>query len=692
MCRANSIDPTTGKVIYGRRCPSSGGERRRAYQRARYATLKAEKASSLSPQQTPQPPAAKIPDETTAIGSVTVTRPGSTAEAAARFTALSPADIASMSPDERAALAKEAHEVAEEARERASVAQAAVMDEYAMFNFGYDSVLAQRRFFEVHSKLAESDDDRRDRRAARIGFSEATRYGQDITSYTARHRLPKETDEQWDNRLAALDALEQATRDTGAAVHAEATCYWVEELENLPDYTAMSQAQIKKEFPDLAAREPQLSRNLKNIIKEEKLVEEACQLREADAEPYNAVLAKLEDGQLEPQEFYDAFHGNTTGMDSATRLMVDYVPVMLMRNEDEAKEYLDTVAAKITNDDGQEVYVPTSAADQRAATEFLRATACGVGREYGHTWGERKKLQELAENKAYENAVSRAIGNTSPEAVFPIHDNTAPGIRKQMTQALSLFPADMQRHAHEAAPAEVRGYRSKARAHLRTDTEDVKEKARRVISYYGRGKLTDDKYTQIRTDYGEQKVGMETPEQVEDYLRDTGATQQDDGTFVGSPWSSSNRGVVFSVEHVPEAGGYVAVTRDEEDMVLGNRVIYQLRTDTSWSTTLHECAHLLDNNPAVSMAATSFVHRRTEGMSTDVWNSASEPLISDGFYNPYVSRQYKMGASEVLSMGMEGLFGERTASLRGGGTHSPVTGRDNEHRDLVLGLLGAKHS
>lgn len=43
-------------------------------------------------------------------------------------------------------------------------------------------------------------------------------------------------------------------------------------------------------------------------------------------------------------------------------------------------------------------------------------------------------------------------------------------------------------------------------------------------------------------------------------------------------------------------------------------------------------------------------------------------------------------------MGMEGLAGERTASLRGGGTHSPVTGRDNEHRDLVLGLLGGKHS
>lgn len=43
-------------------------------------------------------------------------------------------------------------------------------------------------------------------------------------------------------------------------------------------------------------------------------------------------------------------------------------------------------------------------------------------------------------------------------------------------------------------------------------------------------------------------------------------------------------------------------------------------------------------------------------------------------------------------MGMEGLAGERTAPLAVAAPTSPVTGRDNEHRDLVLGLLGAKHS
>lgn len=82
-------------------------------------------------------------------------------------------------------------------------------------------------------------------------------------------------------------------------------------------------------------------------------------------------------------------------------------------------------------------------------------------------------------------------------------------------------------------------------------------------------------------------------------------------------------------------------------------------------------------------------------------------LVTDGFCNPYTSRTYPSGDTEVISTGMEYLFGppsgktqrERSMSsfadkgrdgfIRGG---SPTTGdpdafSDPGHRNLILGML-----
>lgn len=82
-------------------------------------------------------------------------------------------------------------------------------------------------------------------------------------------------------------------------------------------------------------------------------------------------------------------------------------------------------------------------------------------------------------------------------------------------------------------------------------------------------------------------------------------------------------------------------------------------------------------------------------------------LVTDGFCNPYTSRTYPSGDTEVISTGMEYLFGDppgqtqqdrvmrgfsdtgRDGLIRGG---SPATGdpdafSDPGHRNLILGVL-----
>lgn len=82
-------------------------------------------------------------------------------------------------------------------------------------------------------------------------------------------------------------------------------------------------------------------------------------------------------------------------------------------------------------------------------------------------------------------------------------------------------------------------------------------------------------------------------------------------------------------------------------------------------------------------------------------------LVTDGFCNPYTSRSYDSGATELISTGMEYLFGpppgdtqqDRTLSsfsdkgrdgfIRGGSpdTGDPDAFSDPGHRNLILGVL-----
>lgn len=125
-----------------------------------------------------------------------------------------------------------------------------------------------------------------------------------------------------------------------------------------------------------------------------------------------------------------------------------------------------------------------------------------------------------------------------------------------------------------------------------------------------------------------------------------------------------------------------------------------LHTDGSRSTMVHELAHMMEADAQISVATKRFLHTRTAGK--EVTDYAGTDVIADGFYSPYVGRDYSTQAhTEVFSMGMESLFSaprshdenSHPSSLRSSsvittdGSVREGECADVEHRDLVLGLL-----
>lgn len=70
-------------------------------------------------------------------------------------------------------------------------------------------------------------------------------------------------------------------------------------------------------------------------------------------------------------------------------------------------------------------------------------------------------------------------------------------------------------------------------------------------------------------------------------------------------------------------------------------------------------------------------------------------LTTDGFYDSYVSWTYAHGSTEIMSMGMEALFGNGRRDRNAGGmrrlgkaaAHDPEPFDDPGHRSLILGSL-----
>lgn len=127
----------------------------------------------------------------------------------------------------------------------------------------------------------------------------------------------------------------------------------------------------------------------------------------------------------------------------------------------------------------------------------------------------------------------------------------------------------------------------------------------------------------------------------------------------------------------------------------------ELTTDGSFNTTLHELGHMMERDPRVFFACKQFLYDRSEGNESVVYNTSRrhgvEKAVPDGFANTYIGKDYAgRAATEVFTMGMEGVFAQGRGGCRGINEIPRVTSEglktyegvtDAEHRDLILGLI-----
>lgn len=82
---------------------------------------------------------------------------------------------------------------------------------------------------------------------------------------------------------------------------------------------------------------------------------------------------------------------------------------------------------------------------------------------------------------------------------------------------------------------------------------------------------------------------------------------------------------------------------------------------TASQVTVHELGHLLEADPDIKRAAMEFLERRTTGEKAERLRDVTgikaygrnEITKKDGFFSPYVGKQYDDGFTEVVSMGLE---------------------------------------
>lgn len=119
----------------------------------------------------------------------------------------------------------------------------------------------------------------------------------------------------------------------------------------------------------------------------------------------------------------------------------------------------------------------------------------------------------------------------------------------------------------------------------------------------------------------------------------------------------------------------------------------------SYDTAVHEIGHMMEyTHPDVQVLAGRFVADRSDGLeranARRVMGS-TYTTVTDSFYDKYVSRTYADGATEVVSMGMEALFGKGRHDRNAGGLRrcgaaslaDPEPFDDPGHRNFILGAL-----
>jgi hypothetical protein len=344
----------------------------------------------------------------------------------------------------------------------------------------------------------------------------------------------------------------------------------------------------------------------------------------------------------------------------------------------------------------------------------------------------RQMVSEVHQEAMLDTLYGTDRAGSAAGASFPgIHDpeskdpaESRKRLQAQLDEAMAVFPAGVIEQAAEhwgAAPV-VRWSTVSGAGHFRAAGTTIPEpgvSARRLFAYNRRiGGLSE--VGRSRSDGGAPDgvdgVNLfEVTEANRQTLSDMAAQWNRDVVgYRAEPGGDTDESLVDVelVELDTPDGPRLALTGGEP------MPYHQLHPELVVSqphTVVHELGHVVEGaHPAVRAAAHGFLASRSQGKgTTTIMGTGSDgqketlELVTDGFCNPYTSRTYPSGDTEVISTGMEYLFGpppgdtqrERAMSsfadkgrdgfIRGG---SPATGdpdafSDPGHRNLILGVL-----
>ena len=165
-------------------------------------------------------------------------------------------------------------------------------------------------------------------------------------------------------------------------------------------------------------------------------------------------------------------------------------------------------------------------------------------------------------------------------------------------------------------------------------------------------------------------------------------------------WTSKHSSGWMEVEN-KETGEVKIIATDKELAGDGwtTDTVGTVTTDKSVSVTVHELAHRMeDTNPIIKdLEKVYWSQRCTDPVTSEPFEGAEYKAFSSGakkgeivypdakFTSVYTSKRYDDGSHELLSTGMDAIFGWRNGSLAGIGNYEA----DESHRDWTLGMLTA---
>lgn len=687
----------------GRRCPCARGDRRRAYQRARYASekVRAEYEGSHSP---PVDTDEETSEETSedVIG---VEYSENTNEDDLLDNLEDLPEIPEMSQQQRDAVRDAARARIAAGQARAEETFQAIPESIMMSVEQFEAFHADRK----NSSLLGSDDARRELVAAHqaLGADVALAAECEYQSALIREGLDDaHVDDLYERRLAS-DPDQMALNRLNEALDAE-----------LAEAKAAGRASIAARLNPLMAsssedleRPPVTNEELYEFLRRchGDHVTEPEAIREALA------VIRLSEQRTLQNQIYRTQHDYKVARFEAREYERGHTSTPYPAEELAAKEAAFESAKKAFEeyDPKPEDPAPRNDAERRKLESSLRL---GVQSEL-HTGPGRVRAQINAERARLQRdtlvAELRRVQTFGGEVIEPIATGgkVSKAIKKTFSEATDLYPSGLVAEAVKRYPALVLRQTSK-RAHFSDGR--IQEWSQQADQYIAVPSLAGDPedafsdsieffYDDPDDPRGVAGRGHQnTPEnkaKLEAIVaaHNSGRTRMHAEGARGRYGTSKPRVLVVAEVPDPDYGSSLVVKAKNKVSQKRYGRAAELTTDGSESTTIHELGHMMESDPRVFYSCKQFLHDRTRGKESIVYNRSrkhgTEMTVPDGFANSYVGKDY-MGTThtEVFSVGMEGIFAQGRGGVAGVVPSTDMAPKldktvDTEHRDLILGIL-----